>query len=193
MSNSLQPHGLQPARLLCPSLSPRACSDSCPLSRWCHLTISSSAAPFSSCLQSFPASGFFPINWLFASGGQSVGASTSTSVLRVNIQGWFPFRLTSVISLLSKGFSRAFKSINLSLLGLLYGQILTSIHDYWKDYSFDHTDLCQQSDVFVLIRKLKSILMNFYIYNIFKTLFSPPIRKMKLEINFLSCSFIMNL
>ena len=82
--------------------------------------------------------GFFPLNWLFTSGGRSVGASTSASVLPVNIQGWFPLGLTSVISWLSKGFSRVFESINLSLLSLLYGQILTSVHDYWKDYSFDH-------------------------------------------------------
>ena len=88
MSNSLGPHGLEHARLPCPSSTPRACSNSCPLSRWCHPTISSSAVPFSSCLQSFPASGSFLMSWLFESGGQSIGASAS--VLPMNIQDWFP-------------------------------------------------------------------------------------------------------
>ena len=84
----LRPHGLQLARLPCPSPSPGVCSNSCPLSRWCHLTISSSVIS-SSCLQSFPASGSFPVSWLFASGGQSFGASISASSLPVNIQDWF--------------------------------------------------------------------------------------------------------
>ena len=110
LSDSLRCHGLQHARLLCPSPSPRACSNSCPLSWWCHPTILFSVLPFSSCLQSFPASGSFPMNWLFASGGQSIGASTSVSVLPMNIQGWFPLGLTGLISLLSKGLSRVFSS-----------------------------------------------------------------------------------
>ena len=84
--NSLQPHALQPARLPCPSLSPGVYSNSCSLSRWCHPTVLSSVALFSSCPQSFPASGSFPMSWLFASGGQSVGASASVSVLPINIQ-----------------------------------------------------------------------------------------------------------
>ena len=108
MSDSLQPHELQHARLPCPSPSPRVCSNSCPLSQWCHPTISSSVAPFSSCPQSFPASGSFPVSWLFASGGQSIGASVSAWVLP--IQGWFPLRLTGLISLLSKGLSRVFSN-----------------------------------------------------------------------------------
>ena len=78
----------------CPPLWPGVCSNSCPLSRWCYPTISPSAAPFSFCFQSFPASGSFPMNWLFTSGGQSVGASVSASVLPMNIQGWFPLGLT---------------------------------------------------------------------------------------------------
>ena len=82
-----------------PSLSPRVCSDSCALSWWCYLTILSSATPFSFCLQSFPASGSFLMSWLFASGGQRVGASTSSSVLPMTIQGWFPLGLTGLISL----------------------------------------------------------------------------------------------
>ena len=93
-----------------PSPSPVSgvCSNSCPLSRWCHPTISSSANPFSSCPQSFPASGSFPVNWLFISGGQSIGTSASASVLPMNIPHWFPWGLTGWISLQSKGFSRVF-------------------------------------------------------------------------------------
>ena len=87
MSDSLWSHGLQHARLPCPSPSPRICSDSCPLNWWCHQTISSSIIPFSFCLQSFPASGSFPVSWLFSSGGRSIGASASVSVLSMNIQG----------------------------------------------------------------------------------------------------------
>ena len=94
MFNSLQPHGLHHTRLLCPPLSPRICSNSCPLSCWCYLTILFSAAPFSFCLWSFPASGSFPMSWLFASDGQSIGASASASVLLKKIQGWFPLGLT---------------------------------------------------------------------------------------------------
>ena len=103
VSNSLQPHRLQHTRLLYPSLSPRPCSNSCPWSWWCHPTFSSSVISFSSCPQSFPASGSFPMTWLFASGGQSIGASALASVLPMNIQRWFPFRLTGLISLQSKG------------------------------------------------------------------------------------------
>ena len=108
MSNSLKPHGLQPARLLCPSLSPGVCSNSCPLSWWCHPAISSSVVPFSSCLQFFPASGSFPMNELFASDGQSIETSTSASVLPMNIQGRFPLGLTGLIALQFKGLSRVF-------------------------------------------------------------------------------------
>ena len=100
-SNSLWTHGLQHARFPCPSLSPWVCSNSCPLSQWWHPTISSSVVPFSSCPQSFPQSESFPMSQLFTSGGQSTGASAS--VPPMNIQVWFPLRLTSLISLLSKG------------------------------------------------------------------------------------------
>ena len=106
MSNSLWSHGLQHARLPCPSLSPRVCSNSCLLSQWCHLTISFSLSCFSSSLQSFPASGSFPMTCFSASGGQSTGASDSASVLPVNIQGWFPLGLTGLISLPCKALSR---------------------------------------------------------------------------------------
>ena len=110
MSDSSQPHGLQHTRLLCPSLSPRTCSNSRPLSQWCHPSISSSVIPFSTCLQSFPASWSFLMSRLFASGGQSIGASDSASVLPMNIQGWFPLRLTSLISLQSQGLLRVFSN-----------------------------------------------------------------------------------
>ena len=93
MSNSLPPHGLQHTRLSCLSLSPRVCSNSCPLSRWYHPTISSSVTPFSSCPQSFPKSGSFPMSRFFAPGGKSIRVSASASVLPMNIQGWFPFRI----------------------------------------------------------------------------------------------------
>ena len=105
---TLQPHGLQHAWLPCPSLSPGVCSNSCPSSQWCYLTISSSVAPFSSCPRSFPASGSFPMSQLFTSGGQSIGALASASVLPMNIQDWFPLGLTGWISFQSKGLSRVF-------------------------------------------------------------------------------------
>ena len=109
MSNSLRPHGLQHIRFLCPSPTPRVYSNSCPLSRWCHPTISFCVIPFS-CLQSFPASGSFPISQFFASGGQSIGVSASASVLPMNIQDWFPLGWTGWISLQSKGLSRVFSN-----------------------------------------------------------------------------------
>ena len=111
MFNSLWPHGLQHTRLPCPSLSPWVCSNSCPLSQWCHPTITPSLISFSSYLQSFPASRSFPMSWHIASGGQSIGALAS--VLPMNIHGWFPLGLTSLISLLSKGLSRVFSSTSL--------------------------------------------------------------------------------
>ena len=128
VSNSLRPHGLQHARPPYPSPTPGAYSNSCPLCRWCHPTISFSVIPFSSCLQSFPASGSFPMSRFFASGGQSI--SSPTSVLPMNIQDWFPLQWTGWISLQSKGLSGVFFNIivqkhqffgaQLSLLFLLY-------------------------------------------------------------------------
>ena len=131
---SLQPHGLQHTRLPCPPLHPRVCSNSCPLSEWYHPNTASSVTLLSSCPQPFPASGSFPMIWLFTSGGQCTGASTSASVLPMNIQSWFPLGLTGLISLLSKGLSRVFsgtkfESINFSALSLLFGPTLISIHD----------------------------------------------------------------
>ena len=104
-------HGLQHARLPCPSTTPRADSNSCPSHQWCHPTISSSVVPFSSRLQSLPASGPFPMSWFFTSGGQSIGVSASASVLPMNIQDWFPSGWTGWISLQFKGLSRVFSNI----------------------------------------------------------------------------------
>ena len=110
VSDSLWPHGLQHTRLPYPSPSPGICSNSCASSQWCHPTISSSFVPFSFCLQSFPASGSFPVSWLFTSGGQSIGASALASVLPMNIQDWFPLGWTGLISFQSKGLSRVFNT-----------------------------------------------------------------------------------
>ena len=142
MSDSFQPRRLQHARLPCPSLSPGAYSNSCPSSRWCHQTLSPSVVPFSSCIQSFPTSGSFPMSQFFASCGQTIGISASVSVLPMNIQDWFPLGWTGWISLQSRGLSRVFstlqfKSINSSGLSFLYSPTLTSIPDYWKNHSFD--------------------------------------------------------
>ena len=110
VSDSFWPHGLQHARLFCPSTTPEDSSNSCPLSRWCHSAISSSVVPFSFCLQSFPASGSFPMSQFFSSGGQNIGVSASTSVLPMNIQNWFPLGLTGWISWQSKGLSIIFSN-----------------------------------------------------------------------------------
>ena len=110
VSDSLQPQGLQHTCLPCPSPSPRACSNSCPLSEWCLPTISSSVIPFFSCLQSCPASESFQMSQLFTTSGQSTETSASASAVPVNIQGWFPLGLTGLISLQSKGLSRVFSN-----------------------------------------------------------------------------------
>ena len=122
MSNSLRPRGLQHVRLPCSSLSPGVCSNLCSLSQWCHPTISSSVVPFS-CLQSFPVSGSFLTSQLFASGGQSIGASALTSVLPMNIQDWFPLGLTGWISLQSKGLSRVFSKTTVQKHQLFSAQL----------------------------------------------------------------------
>ena len=141
MSDSLWPHGLQHTRLPCPSPTSRACSNSCP-SQWCHPTISSSVIPFSSCLQSFPASGSFPTSQFFASVGQSIGASASASVLPMNTQDWSPLGWTGWISLQSKGLSTVFSNTTVQKhqffsTQLFYSPTLTSIHDHWKNHSLD--------------------------------------------------------
>ena len=142
MSDSLWSHELQHARPPCPSPTPGVHSDSCPLSQWCHPAISSSVISFSSCPQAPQASEIFPMSQLFAWGGQSIGVSASASVLPMNIQDCFPLGLTGWISLQFKGLSRIFsntqfKSTNSSAFSFLYGSILTAIHDYWKNHSFD--------------------------------------------------------
>ena len=142
VSDSLRPHEPQHARPPCPSPAPGVYPNPYPSSRWCHPTISSSVFPFSFCPQSFPSSGSFPMSQLFASSGQSIGVSASTSVLPMNTQDWSPLGWTGWISLQSKGLSRAFsntkfKSINSSALSFLYSPTLTSIHDHWKNHSLD--------------------------------------------------------
>ena len=138
--NSFRPHGLQHARPPCPSPSPEVCLSSCPLHGWYHSAISSSDALFSFCPQSFPALGTFPMSHLLASDDQNSGASASASVLPTSIRGWFPLRLTGLISLLSKGLSGVFSSttvwgINSSAFCLLYGPALTTVRDHWEDHS----------------------------------------------------------
>ena len=148
MSSSLEPCGLQHARPPCPSSSPGVCSISCPLNQWCHPTISSSVIPFS-CLQSFSASETFPVSWLFASSDQNIGASVSASVLPMNIHSWFLLGLTAwspccPMNSQESSPTPQFKSFNSLALNLLYGLTLTSVHDYWKNHSFDYMDVCQQ-------------------------------------------------
>ena len=135
LSNSLQPHESQHVRLPCPSPIPRVYSNSCPLSQWCHPIISSSVVPFSSHLQSFPASGSFQVSHLFASGGQNIGVSASASVLPMNIQDWSPLGWTGWISLHARDSQESSpkpqpKSIKSSVLSFLYSPTLTSIHDH---------------------------------------------------------------
>ena len=144
MSDSWQPRGLQHARPPCPSPTPGVYPNSCPLSRWGHPAVSSSVVPFSSCLQSFPASGSFPMSQLSASGGQSIEVSASISVLPVNTQDWSPLGWVGWISLQSKGLylkesspTPQLKTINSLALSFLYSPTLTSIRDYWKNHSLD--------------------------------------------------------
>ena len=154
MSDSLQPHGLQHTMLLCPLLFPGVCSNPCPLSQWCHITVWSSAVLFPLYLLLLPSIftniGVFWMSQLFSLGGQSIGASES--VLPMNIQSQLPLGLTGLISLQSKGLSRVFSSTTLwkhrfFCIQPLHGPTLTSVHDYWKNHGFDYMDLCWQSDV----------------------------------------------
>ena len=142
MSDSLWPHEPQHSRPPCPSPTPGVHPNSCPLSQWCHPTISSSVVPFSSYPQSFPASGSFQMNQFFTSGGQNTGVSASTSVLLMNTQDWSPLGWTDWISLQSNGLSRVFSNTTVQkhqFFGaqLSLGPTLTSIHDYWKNHSLD--------------------------------------------------------
>ena len=152
---TLRPHGLQHTWLLCPSLPPGLCSDSRPLSRWCHPTISSSFVPFSSCLQPFPALESFPVSWIFTSGGQRIGASASASVFQwlfgVDfLWDWLVWSLCCPGDSQESSLVPQFKSINSSALSFLYGLTLTSIHDHWRNYSFEYTDLYWQSLCFLI-------------------------------------------
>ena len=146
----LWPHGPQHTRLLCPLISHGACSNSCSLSQGYHLIMAPSAALFF--LHSvFPSIWVFSVTWLFAWGGQSIGASASASVLSMNSQSSFPLGWTGLSSFCPRSFQESFptpqfKSSSSLALSLLYGPTLTSIHDYWQNHSFDYTDLCWQSD-----------------------------------------------
>ena len=142
MSDSLRTHELQHARPPCTSPTPGVSPNSCPLSWWCHPSISSFAVPFSSSPQSFPASGCFQKSQFFTSGGQSIGVSASASVLPMNTQDWSPLGWIGWSSLHSKGFSRVFSSTTvqkhqLFMLSFLYSPTITSIHDHWKNHSLD--------------------------------------------------------
>ena len=144
MSDSLQPRELQHASFPCPSLSPRVCSNSCQLSQWYHATIWSSVAPFPSGPQFFTASGSFPKSWLFATGDQSISISASASVLPMNVQDWFPLGRLVGSSCSPRDSQESsptpqFKSINSLALSFSYDPTLTSIHDFWKNHSFDYT------------------------------------------------------
>ena len=132
--------------------NPGEYSNSCPLSQWCHLTISYSVVSFSTCLQSFPASGSFQMSQLFTSGGQSIRVSASTSVLAMNTQDWSPLGRTGWISLQSKDSQKSsptpqLKSISSLAFSILYGPTLTAIHNYWKNQSFDKMGLVWQSNI----------------------------------------------
>ena len=148
MSVSLWPHGPQHTRFPCLTPSPRACSNSCPLSWWCHPTIPYSVIPFCSCLQSFPESGPFLMSWLFVSGGQDVGASASASVLPMSIQDRYRLGLNSLISLQSKGLSRIFTSTTVQKHQFFGSQpsLWSNSHIHtWllEKHSFDCTDYRQ--------------------------------------------------
>ena len=151
MSNSLQLHELQHARPPCPSPTPGVHPNPCPLSQWCHPTISSSVIPFSSCPQSFPASGSFWMSHFFTSGGQSTGVSASTSVLPMNTKDWSPLGWSGWISLQSKGLSRVFSNTTVQKHQFIGTQssLWSNSHIYtWLlENSFDYMDLCWQSNV----------------------------------------------
>ena len=152
MSDFLQPHGLQHARLSCPSPSPRVCSNSCPLSWGCHPTISSSVIPFSPCLQSYPGSGSFPMSQVLISDGPSIEALASASVLPMNIRADFPWEWLIWSPCCPRDSQESspalwFKGIIFSALSLLYGPTLTSVHDCRENHSFDYMDFCWQNNV----------------------------------------------
>ena len=175
------------ARLPCPSLSPWACSNSCPWSQWCHPTISSSVAPFSSCPQSFPASGSFPLSQSFASGGQSIRASASVSVLPMNIQGWFPLGLTGLISLLSKGLSRVFSSTTVQKHRFFSTQLSLWTSSHTCIWLLKKTTALT---IWTFVSKMISLLFN--TLSKFVIVFLPRIKHLlisKASFNFTNCSY----
>ena len=197
MSNSLLPHGLQHSRLSCPSLSPRVCSNSCPLSWWCYLLILS-------CLPLLPLPSnlcqhqSFPMSLLFASGGQSIGASASASVLPMNIQGWFPLGLTGWISLQSKGLSRVFspapqfESINSSVLRLLYVQI--SYNEDTTTYFPSHGHPSSRTSFPHWAGKLASwlvIVQNSHSATFYQQTWSTVPKRVKLSALLLPCTWVV--
>ena len=151
MSNSLRLHGLQHARLPCPSSTPGACSDSC---QWCHPTISSSVISFSSCLQSFRASGYFPMNQFFISDGQSIRTSASASFLPMNIQDWFHSGWTGLIFLLSKGLSIVFSNTTIQKHQFFGTQV-----SLWSNSQI-HTRLLIALTRWTFVSKVMSLLFN---------------------------------
>ena len=157
---TLRPHGLKHTKFPCLSLTPGACSNSCPSSWWCHPTISFSVIPFSSCPHSFPASESFPMSQFFPSGGQSIGASAS--ILRMNIQDWFPLGLTGLISMQFKGLSGVFYNTTAQKHKFFsaHFSLWSNSHNHtWlleKNHDLDYRDLCCQSKVSALICSLGS-------------------------------------
>jgi len=157
VSDSLWPHGLQHTGLLCPSPSPRACSNSCPLSQWCYPTISSFVIPFSSCLQSFPPLESFPVSQFFASDGQSIGTSASASVLPMNIKDWFPLGLTGLISLQSKGLSRVFSTTTVQKTQILWCSAFFVVQ---LSHPYMTTGKTTALSIWALVGKVMSLLLN---------------------------------
>ena len=157
LSNCLRPHGLQHTKLAYSLLSPRVCSDSHPLSQWCYLTISSSASPFSFWLHSFPTSGSFLMSWLFTSGGQNIRASASITVLPMNIQGLFLWRLTRLIFLQSRGLSRVF-----SYTTVWRHQFFSTQPSFWSSSS--HVYMTPGKTIaltiWIFVSKMMSLLFN---------------------------------
>ena len=169
MSSSLWPHGLKHARLPCPSPISQRLLKLMSIESMMPSNHLFSIVPFSSCLQSFPASGSFPMSRLFASGGQSIAASASTSasVLPMNIQGWFPLDLIHLISLQSKGLSRVFSNATVQRhqffsISIFYCPAITSIHDYWKNHNLDYMNLCRQSNVSALLEATLKVCFWFF-------------------------------
>ena len=154
MSDSLQSHGLQHTRLLCPSPIPRTCSNSSSSSWWCYSIISSSVVPVSSCLQSFPASGSIQMSQFFTSDGQSIGASASASVLPMNIQDWFPLGWTGWISLLFKGLSRVFSNTTVQEYQFFGAQL-----SLWSN-SYPYTTTGKTLTIWTFVGKVMSLLFN---------------------------------